>query len=210
MEEIDHENPVVQLARYDTQNVADQTLAKLFQCSLQDLAEVRASADYKEAHAAFIKHEVDGRQERNEAWDNVESIALGGLQETLGMTTDPRMLLAAAKTANQATRAQAAPEPVIDMGAREATRTTVIRLRSSFTAALQEPNGTRTIVQREEVTQLEQSVGSDRIPSAKSVETLMEKSLGVKVSEGMPRDARTDPADLLDLSPEDYEGMFNG
>jgi hypothetical protein len=173
------EDPLVTLVRYDVQQVPDATLCRIFRCTPADLAGQRNLPEYAELRAAYTQSDVAGRVNRNAMWDAVEDNALSGLMEVLPATSDPRTLLAAARLANQAKRVAPAIEVERADAAAQGPQVTIVKLRSSFTEALQTPEGAMRLVHRENVASLEASVGADVIPTATAIEKLLSGALGV-------------------------------
>jgi len=194
---LDLSNPNIMLAKYDTQRVPDDTLVKIFRCTLADLADARATEEYVDALAQFTAEATEQVSQRANMWDAVEQSALTGLVDALPLATDPKFLLLAARTANQAARPQHTQAATIDVSKQGPDRTTVIRLRRTFTEALENPDGVRKLVRREDVAELESIVGRDAIPTAREVESLLERIMKVNVRSGMPQVSLTDGMDLL-------------
>ncbi len=153
MTEADH--AVRMLAYYDVREVPDAQLMQIFNCAAADLAQVRHTEQYREMVQVEQGHIVQTNTAIDDGWDDVEKRALGGLVDSLDSIADPRMLLAMAKSANQASRRggilakqQAKSGAIIDTAAL-AGETRVVRLKSRFVEMMQSETGVARMVERE-------------------------------------------------------------
>ena len=153
MTEADH--AVRMLAYYDVREVPDTQLMQIFNCGAADLAQVRQTDQYKSMLQVEQGHVTETNAAIDDGWDDVEKRALGGLVDALDSIADPRMLLAMAKTANQASRRsgllakrQTKGGAIIDTAAL-AGETRVVRLKSRFVEMMQSQTGVARMVERE-------------------------------------------------------------
>lgn len=191
-------DPVRLLAQYDASEVGDAQLCRIFACTAADLKDVRATEEYKEHLAAYTNAQAALEVGLDNRWNSVENEALAGLEDVLPVTTDPRVLLAAAAQANKASRryshgrAQDGGPPhsassrngrgVINVPEGQEQVSCVVRLRRTFTELLENPQG-MTIRSRESSVEIEASFSEAdrRIPGSQEVSSLLETALGVRV-----------------------------
>lgn len=150
------EQAVMMLAYYDVREVSDVQLTRIFNCTAGALTEVRKSDMYA-VHLQTAQSEIIEREAGlDDSWDDLERRALGSLQESIEATADPRVLLAAAKVANAASRRggtlsklqQKKGSSVINVDAQTGP-TKIVRLRSKFLEVMQSDSGVQRMVERE-------------------------------------------------------------
>lgn len=145
------------LAYYDAREVSPRKLRAIFRCTDAELAEAREAEGYLVALQNETAQIAGQAAETDDLWDSVEHEALGSLQESLAVTSDPRTLLSVATHANRAGRRRSGgvgggkPQPgraEIDVNA-QTQGTKVVRLRARFIEQLSDPNGARRIRDRQ-------------------------------------------------------------
>ena len=171
------------LAYYDPRKVEDDQLWTIFMCTPADLAGVRESADYKQALSAETNGRTEQATSTDDLWDQIELKALGTLSETLEVSNDPRLLLGVAVQANKAARRRGGLQATqhnshINVPT-QAGKETIVRLRTRFVEALQDPDGARRLIDRQvEITTTSQSdLREDLTPG--EVKTILRDHIGV-------------------------------
>ena len=175
------------LAYYDARKVPEAKLCQIFRCTAADLANARASDDYKDAVAGQTSAITDQAVEIDDRWNHLEHNSLGTLIEAMPAISDPRMLLGMAVQANKAARRNGGTVPnsrdaVINVDAQQAG-TSVVRLRTRFLEVLQDPDGAKRITERQ--IQVDTLQGGDLREdlSPQQVKRILRENIGVNPDE---------------------------
>lgn len=202
-------DPVALLAYYDARNVPDAQLCRIFRCEAAELANVRASAEYKDAVSVHVTEQVNQAASIDDLWNGLEAQSLGGLIDAMPSIADPKMLLGMAVQANKAGRRRgglapnngnAAGRSIIDAdgpiaGAR------VIRLRTTFLEVLQDPDGARRITERQANLEIMQETDLREDLTPGQVKRILREDVGVDPDQISVRQTfGPDAALLLDFS----------
>jgi hypothetical protein len=203
------EDPSALLAYYDARGVDDTQLCRIFSCAPGDLANARATEEYRNALAEHTTERVTRATETDDKWDTLEHSALGTLQESMMAINDPRMLLGIAVQANKAGRRRGGLTPKQSNAPAEiqvpteAGQSKIVRLRARFVEALEDPNGARRIIDRQIEIQTgnAQDLKEDLTPQ--EVKGILRNSIGVDPDQLSVRTHRGPDQDLgtmLDFS----------
>lgn len=206
----DPNNPTEMLAYYDTRGIDEAQLLKIFGCSAEDLTNERNSDAYKEYLGREANELTEQATALDDAWNSVEQIALGSLIDAVEHTADPRMLLSAAVQANKAGRRGSSVNPnngntdiVVPQNGSGETR--VVRLRAKFVDVLQEPDGTKKLMERQvEVTTSGKGDLNEQL-SPQRVKGILKNDIGVD-TEQMHVKHHQGP-DVIDGSYVDFDNI---
>lgn len=202
-------DPVALLAYYDARNVSDAQLCRIFRCEAAELANVRASTEYKDAVSVHVTEQVNQAASIDDLWNGLEAQSLGGLIDAMPSIADPKMLLGMAVQANKAGRRRgglapnsgnAAGRSIIDAdgpvaGAR------VVRLRTTFLEVLQDPDGARRITERQANLEIMQETDLREDLTPGQVKRILREDVGVDPDQISVRQTfGPDAALLLDFS----------
>jgi hypothetical protein len=187
MAKIDRTDPVKMLAWYDVKGVEDAQLARIFKCSVGDLAEVRGGDEYKDHLQEETQLAISQAMDTDDQWNLLENRALGTLTDSVDSIVDPRLLLGIAVQANKASRRGGQINPQDQKSKAIAVdtltgHTGVVRLRTRFMERLASDAGVTRIIERQvEITQSSLLAHNDSMGPSE-VRNLLNTHLGIDTS----------------------------
>lgn len=202
------DDPVRMLAYYDSRGVTDDKIQRIFSCSAEDLAATRETAAYKEAAGSETYEQTSQATEIDDSWNLLEQTALASLRDVVTLTADPRVLLGIAREANKAGRRNGGTTPStnaadIHVPQNGAGETRVVRLRARFVDVLQEPDGTRRIMERQlEIRESSQGDMNEQL-SPQQVKGILKNNIGVDTNQMHVK--RHQGPDMVDGSFVDFD-----
>lgn len=179
----DEQKAMQQLAYYDARGVREEELRRIFNCTSSQLQSVRGDDFYKEVLAAEATSLTEQETSIDDAWNNLEASALGGLQDIVSSTNDPRALLSMAVNANKAGRRRLGGKSAgagATINVDELTANTkVVRLRSRFLERLRQDGSVDRMIEREAEIRDTSSGDMREDMNPREVRDLLQSSLGV-------------------------------
>ena len=101
-----------QIATLSYHDVAVEQIAAAVGCSVEEIEKIRELADYKEFYGKKVVEEFEKGDVKNQGYDEIEALAIGGIIDYLQWTKDPDFMLKAAMVANKANRRHVANKPI--------------------------------------------------------------------------------------------------
>lgn len=175
---------VATLAYYDSREVPDSQIRRIFSCMQSNLDEVRLTEPYLNELAVLVEKQVAQSADIDDSWDALEQASLGGLMESMDSISDDRMLLGIAVQANKAGRRRGG-NSAQHKGTNEipvqaaAGVTKVVRLRASFLERLRSEDGSNQMLERQATIEATVQGDLDEVIDPRTMKKLLKDELGV-------------------------------
>lgn len=197
------------LAYYDARNVPDDKVRIIFQCTQSELEGARSQDFYKDCLQIETEVQQQKAAEVDDLWDDVEKQALGDLKDSLMVSSDPRLALAAAQAANKAGRRRTGGAAIgqeratIDANGPQLGTTRVIRLRTSFMERLTSDTGQEQLVERQMEVEASTRENINEEIDPRTMKDLLRNKIGVDPTD-LAKKSHFGPDAMLDITVEDY------